>query len=385
LEQSFAQFQTDKGVVGVSRRVSRLRSELAQASEQIDCHLGDFLSYARIREEISQLESAGSKQRKAVLAAEIADSLTGLMVGDIVWLPKQGWSVVLTIGLPQRRDHKPWVRTLSMDHTILSISTHDLRAPLTAVGRVRVPKKFSLKERKDRRKLINAVAAKVEYLDPPEIAKQVSDDQRAKKIKKLRNQLKKHPSHECPEREQHALEAVRAMRIERELQRLVADTDAKTNSLANSFDRITKLLTQLGYLEGEQVTANGKMLSRVYNELDLVVCEAIQRGIFDGLDAPALAAVLSSTVYESRPVPGGVPARMPERTSEQAQTQLRLIWREIRQLEQEHKIEPGRDLDIGFAEAAWRWASGQELAKVLDLTELSAGDFVRWVRQVIDL
>lgn len=33
----------------------------------------------------------------------------------------------------------------------------------------------------------------------------------------------------------------------------------------------------------------------------------------------------------------------------------------------------------------WRWASGQELAKVLRISGLPAGDFVRWVRQVVDL
>ena len=34
---------------------------------------------------------------------------------------------------------------------------------------------------------------------------------------------------------------------------------------------------------------------------------------------------------------------------------------------------------------AWRWASGDALDDVLGDTQLSAGDFVRWVKQVIDL
>ena len=71
--------------------------------------------------------------------------------------------------------------------------------------------------------------------------------------------------------------------------------------------------------------------------------------------------------------------------SERAQSDLRSVWRDVGQLERHHKRDRGREPDIGFAEAAWRWASGQELAKVLALTGLSAGDFVRWVRQVVDL
>ena len=43
-----------------------------------------------------------------------------------------------------------------------------------------------------------------------------------------------------------------------------------------------------------------------------------------------------------------------------------------------------RGLDPGFADAAWRWASGQPLERVLD-DELTAGDFVRVTKQLLDL
>jgi ATP-dependent RNA helicase HelY len=33
---------------------------------------------------------------------------------------------------------------------------------------------------------------------------------------------------------------------------------------------------------------------------------------------------------------------------------------------------------------AYGWAAGRSLSAVLDDTELTAGDFVRWIRQVID-
>lgn len=62
-----------------------------------------------------------------------------------------------------------------------------------------------------------------------------------------------------------------------------------------------------------------------------------------------------------------------------------MVWREVGQLERKHKRDRGREPDIGFAEAAWRWSSGQDLSKVLANTGMAAGDFVRWVRQVIDL
>ena len=61
------------------------------------------------------------------------------------------------------------------------------------------------------------------------------------------------------------------------------------------------------------------------------------------------------------------------------------MWREVGLLERDHKLDKGRDPDIGFAEAVFAWASGEPLADVLYSSDLTAGDFVRWTRQVIDL
>lgn len=387
LEQSFAQFQADRRVVGASREGTHARRELAQALAAVECHLGDFMSYARLRDEISRLESQGAKQRKAAAASEIAQSIAALVAGDIVWVPRQGWSVVVGTGSDQRRDAGAWVRTLGVDHTVLKIGAQDLRTPLKPCGRLRVPKKFSLRERKDRRNLIGGMAAKLERIDP-----QPPPDERpgavagqAAAIAALRRELAAHPCHDCPDREAHAVPAAKALRLEREIERSQQLTAAAKNSLAVSFDKVVAVLTDLGYLVDEELTEAGRMLTRVYNELDLVACECVRRGVFEGLDAPALAAVISSLVYESRMGRPMRPARMPERSSEQAQSALRTVWRDVRALERAHRIDNDREPDIGFAEAIWRWSSGQELAKVLSVSGLPAGDFVRWTRQVIDL
>ena len=44
-----------------------------------------------------------------------------------------------------------------------------------------------------------------------------------------------------------------------------------------------------------------------------------------------------------------------------------------------------REPDLGFAWAAYRWAEGDALDEVLAETDLAAGDFVRWVKQLLDL
>ncbi|AQP49175.1 RNA helicase [Tessaracoccus aquimaris] len=386
LEQSFAQFQTDKSVVKASRVERGLQADLTAAREAIDCHLGDAMEYALLRDEISGLEAASSKARKAEAADAVAESITMLMPGDIVHVPRQGWSVVLRVGQKQQRGGEPWVQTISADHTVLKLQPHDLRGPLVGVGRVRVPRDFSMRDRKSRRALLTSMSDKIEQTDP-EIPDTTipTDDDVARRIADLRRQLKAHPVHECPDREQHAVEAARIIRLEREARRLEAQTTGRANSLAVQFDRVCAVLSDLGYLDGDDLTDAGRMLRRIYNELDLVAAECVRRDVFADLDPAQLAAVLSTLVYESRPSRDAVHPRMPDATSERAQSELRAVWREVGQLERSHKRDRGREPDIGFAEAAWRWSSGQDLAKVLATTGMAAGDFVRWVRQVIDL
>ena len=56
LELSFAQFQADRSVVGLARRIARNEEGLAGYAESMTCHLGDFGAYADIRRRISERE-----------------------------------------------------------------------------------------------------------------------------------------------------------------------------------------------------------------------------------------------------------------------------------------------------------------------------------------
>ncbi len=159
----------------------------------------------------------------------------------------------------------------------------------------------------------------------------------------------------------------------------------RTNTIAVRFDRICSVLESMGYLTegGEQVTDAGRKLTRIYSELDLVTAEAIREGVFDRLSAPQLAAVLSSLVYEARG--DRRPTRMPDRASERAQSALRGVWRQVSLTERDHRLPSPAEPDIGFAEAIHHWTAGFPLADVLDISGLTAGDFVRWARQVMDV
>ncbi|WAC67535.1 DEAD/DEAH box helicase [Agrococcus sp. SL85] len=62
LETSFAQFQADRSVVQLARRVVDQRASLEGFQASMTCHLGDFAEYAAFRREVSDLERDAQRQ-----------------------------------------------------------------------------------------------------------------------------------------------------------------------------------------------------------------------------------------------------------------------------------------------------------------------------------
>lgn len=57
LESSFAQFQADRAVVGLTKQIHKNEKTIAEFMESAQCHLGDFEHYATIRREIKATET----------------------------------------------------------------------------------------------------------------------------------------------------------------------------------------------------------------------------------------------------------------------------------------------------------------------------------------
>jgi ATP-dependent RNA helicase HelY len=137
------------------------------------------------------------------------------------------------------------------------------------------------------------------------------------------------------------------------------------------------------------VTEDGRRLSRIWSEADLLVAECLRAGAWRGLTPTELAAAASTVVFEARRDNPALPA-VPAGKVAAAIGEMRRIRLRLHDVEADHGVRVTRDLDLGFAWAAYRWADGQSLDRVLAGaeqagTELSGGDFVRWARQLIDL
>jgi ATP-dependent RNA helicase HelY len=225
---------------------------------------------------------------------------------------------------------------------------------------------------------------------PPRHRKERAAAADDREISRLRTEIRAHPCHGCDEREDHARWSERYHRLLRDTRQLERRIEGRTNTIARTFDRICALLTDLGYLEADRVTPEGRRLARLYGELDLLASECLREGVWDALGPAELAACASALVYEARSADDAMPPRLPSGNARDALAEMVRIWGRLDALEEQHRINQAegvgqREPDLGFAWPAYRWASGHGLDAVLRDADMPAGDFVRWTKQLIDV
>jgi ATP-dependent RNA helicase HelY len=292
LESSFAQFQADRAVVDLARRLREQEKSLEGYAEAMRCHLGDFAEYATLRRELSDLERKNAR----------------------------------------------------------------------AEGRRGEPGNESRAER----------------------------DRRQRRIAELRRRMKQHPCHACNDREAHARWAERWWRLKRDHDQLASQIRGRTGAVAQVFDRVSDVLLELGYLRRDEhgalrVAEPGRLLRRIYGERDLLVAECLRAGVWEGLDAAGLAALASCLVFEPRREDQAVDRDLPRGSFRGARESTVATWDRLQELETEHRLPDSAPPSTGIALATQRWAQGAQLDSVLRDADLAAGDFVRWMKQAIDL
>ncbi|MBC7373068.1 MAG: DEAD/DEAH box helicase [Frankiales bacterium] len=384
LESSFAQFQADASVVGIARQIRGNLEGLEGYATSMRCHLGDATEYGRLRAELKDREGDLARQGSAQRRAAAAASLEQLTVGDVVRVPtgrRTGLAIVLDPGVGTNGDSHPLV--LTQDRWAGRLSSADFPAAVEPIGRVKVPRGFNHRSPQARRDLAGTLRT-IAVTDVPRGRRRsaAADDTQ---LAALRAALRRHPVHGCEDRESHLRWAERWNRLRGDTDRLERKVAGKTSSIARTFDRVCVVLDELGYLSGETVTPAGESLARVYNEADLLAVESIRRGLWDALTPAELTAVVSTLVYSARRADESNPV-VPSGAVSTALAEMGRLWNALSQAETDAGVAFLRRPDAGFAWAAWRWAGGATLEAVLsDDHDLTAGDFVRWCKQVIDL
>ncbi len=270
LESSFAQFQADRAVVGIARQARQIRQSMEQL--EVSCDRGDFAGYQALRRELSQREGEQSRRRSAARQAEAAASLGQLRRGDIVQVPGgRRAGIALVLEPPTRLPDPPHsssslaaadspeLLVLTAGRQVKRLTLADFPVPVRPIDRVRIPAWFSARSAKHRRDLASTVRNKLAGHDlarPPRPASVPAGTDAD--LDRLRRRLRQHPCHGCPDREEHARQAERYHRLEREADALERRVAGRTHVIARTFDRVCAVLDELGYIEGDTVTAEGR-------------------------------------------------------------------------------------------------------------------------------
>ncbi len=150
------------------------------------------------------------------------------------------------------------------------------------------------------------------------------------------------------------------------------------------FESVVALLERRGYVAEWSLTAAGARLAAIYHECDLLLAEAIDAGLLEGLDAAELAAMVSCVTYEERRPDAPAPSAPPTPEVGRRIKRLGSLAEALRKDERASGLPPTREPDPGFVHAIHAWVSGDDLERVLE-DERAPGDFVRNVKVVIDL
>ena len=136
-------------------------------------------------------------------------------------------------------------------------------------------------------------------------------------------------------------------------------------SLAAQLDRRLAILGERGFVEGSRMTGSGQILASIYHESDLLVTDALGRGLFDGLDPASLAGVVSACTFEARRRAEDDDPMPSQPVVVDRLHRLGALAGELRTAERRVGLRRTRRPDPGLARAMIAWTRGATLHTVL--------------------
>lgn len=356
LAASFAQYQRQEDRSAAAVQLSQLEERLEQEEAKVDCELGSVAEY------LGLIDGQPTPKR--------ADLIGRLLPGDVVDIPggpRQGRHLILR--RIRREGGGMKLLSLSTSGRVVALGTKEVVFGTDKVATVELPKPFAPKDRRfqqDALRLLRKIPRPDSESDRLETPVTVE-----------------HPVADCPAAESHLRWFRRAEKTRKRVEQIRAELRSSGLGLVEDFRAIEQLMTDFGYLEGWNLTPRGVRLRFIYNELDLLLAETLERGLFWDLSAEELAALASCFIYEPRTDERSVPV-WPTAVLAERWDAVEALWEELNRKERLMKLPPTRSPDTGFAGLAYRWACGDELEDFED-RRLQPGDFVRVSRQLVDL
>ena len=384
LNLSFAQYQADRSVVALEARLDKRQTALAGLEEAATCERGDVDEYAR-------LVAAQDEERRRIGPSRlaIAEGVAGLRPGDVIEVAtSRGSGRAAVLSVAQRRHDAPGdaksnvrVRAITGRRRVLTLGVDDFDDPPAVRARIELPVPFAPNNHKFQQEV--AAALHDVRLQAAQPADDQSDETGA--LDTATDAVAEHPVDACPDRDAHLTAIARVDRLRREIADLKQSVRGRTESIARRFDRVLRLLEAWGYLDGWALTDRGQTLRRLYHESDLLIAECLHDGVADGVDPATLAGLASTFGYEHRSQAPPPAAWFPSASAKARYKRIEQLTAELHVDEESAALPLTKQPNPTFLPLAHAWAAGEGLGDVLENEDISAGDFVRNVKQIIDL
>lgn len=361
LNLSLAQFQADRDVVKLEARLEKRLQRLDELRADAESPYGDIHEYRARLEGVPRVRSESA----------IEFALSRLRPGSVITVDKgriSGPAVVLSAA---HRAGGVKLSIITMDRAVANLTARDFARPPEVSGRVELPSPFAPSRPEFQREVLDQLSRTV-LRDPSSVDESTE-----------RSAL--HPVEDDPDLAARLRAAAQVDRLEREVDQMREQVRGRGNSVARRFDRVLRVLDDMGYVNGWSLTDKGDVLASTFHESDLLVAEALTSGLLDGLEPSHLAALASVFVYEHRSSEPPPAPWYPSNDVKRRSRNIEAISRELRLVEERERLTLHRPPDPTYIAVAFAWASGEEFAEVVEAEELSGGDFVRTMKQLIDL
>ncbi len=374
LNLSLAQFQSDRDVVKLESRLESRLQELRDAESSLHTPYGSSDDY------IALVESTEDRSRRSKVS-EIDEALSSLRPGSVIRVDKGSYAGMATV-LSTTRRAKGWkVTVLNQRRALLQMSSDDFSAPPVPMGIVDLPQPFVPTRQDFQRKVVERTTRLLKKSrGDNDRSRRAKEDSTDGAIASLESSLRKDPDYE-----RHVARARHVLRMRKDVPELQRRIDQHSSSISRTFDRVLGILEQFGYVDSWALTEKGQTLARLFHESDLLIAQCLHDDVLDGLDAASLAALVSVFVYEHRSSETPPAPWFPSKDVRSRWISIDKLSSNLRKKEMELHLVPHRSPDPGFAAIAYAWAAGEGFAEIIDEEDLSGGDFVRTMKQLIDL
>jgi ATP-dependent RNA helicase HelY len=370
LNLSFAQYQADGDVVRIEARLGRRQAHLADLLERAHSPFGDIDEYRREMKGTTKPVAGGAVGRDDLVSL----ALMKLRPGDVIYAEKARYAGRVAVLASAHRKGGMRVTGLTVRRDLVMLTSADFEEPPRAVGKIQLPVDYAPNRHDFQKEVVHRL----------ELATLAPHSRRARHGTEAVAVLA-HPVEDDPELEERLKAAAQAERVAREVEELRTRVRTRSQSVARDFDRVLRVLENWGYVDGWSLTEPGKILARTFHECDLLIVECLRQGLLDDLEPPVLAGLVSVFVYEHRSPEPAPTAWFPSPTARKRWQRIAEISYELEEIEEEAGLSVHRPPDPTFVAVAFAWAAGEGFAEVVEQEELSGGDFVRTMKQLIDV